>query len=234
MTTALFTRHDPRLGRFSLRPLDPAADAELLHRWVTHPKASFWLMQDADVERVASEYGQIAAHPHHDAFIGLHEDRPAFLVERYDPARVELAGLYPAQEGDVGMHFLCAPADTPLHGFTLAVITTVMEFLFADPATRRVVVEPDVRNTAVHRLNAAVGFEIAGRVRKPEKEAYLSFCGRDRFSAVRTTGAEHPKQPEPPEQPNEPTKRNEPTKPTKPHEPNEPHEPHEPAQGVHG
>ncbi|MGW3404663.1 GNAT family N-acetyltransferase, partial [Streptomyces zhihengii] len=23
------------------------ADAELLHRWVTHPKAAFWMMQDA-------------------------------------------------------------------------------------------------------------------------------------------------------------------------------------------
>jgi RimJ/RimL family protein N-acetyltransferase len=166
MTTTLFTRSDTVLGRFSVRPLDPAADAELLHQWVTHPKASFWLMQDADVAQVAFEYRKIAEHPHHDAFIGLHEGRPAFLTERYDPARVELAGLYPAQEGDVGMHFLCAPADTPVHGFTRAVITTVMEFLFADPATRRVVVEPDVRNTAVHRLNAAVGFEIAGTVAK--------------------------------------------------------------------
>ncbi|MDX3226201.1 GNAT family N-acetyltransferase [Streptomyces sp. ME19-01-6] len=188
MSTALFTHSDAALGRFSVRPLDPDADAELLHHWVTHPKASFWLMQDADVGQVAFEYGKIAAHPHHDAFIGLHEGRPAFLVERYDPARVELAGLYPAQEGDVGMHFLCAPADTPVHGFTRAVITTVMEFLFADPATRRVVVEPDVRNTAVHRLNAAVGFEIAGTVAKPEKDAYLSFCTRDRFRAA-TAGA---------------------------------------------
>ncbi|MEU5022733.1 GNAT family N-acetyltransferase [Streptomyces milbemycinicus] len=184
MTTALFTHLDAALGRFSVRPLDPAADAELLHRWVTHPKASFWLMQDADVAQVALEYRKITEHPHHDAFIGLHEGRPAFLTERYDPARVELAGLYPAQEGDVGMHFLCAPADTPVHGFTRAVITTVMEFLFADPATRRVVVEPDVRNTAVHRLNAAVGFEIAGTVAKPEKDAYLSFCTRARFRAA--------------------------------------------------
>ncbi|ADI09574.1 putative acetyltransferase [Streptomyces bingchenggensis BCW-1] len=184
MTTALFTHLDAALGHFSVRPLDPAADAELLHHWVTHPKASFWLMQDADVAQVAFEYRKITEHPHHDAFIGLHEGRPAFLTERYDPARVELAGLYPAQEGDVGMHFLCAPADTPVHGFTRAVITTVMEFLFADPATRRVVVEPDVRNTAVHRLNAAVGFEIAGTVAKPEKDAYLSFCTRAQFRAA--------------------------------------------------
>ncbi len=183
----LFERTDTRLGTFALRALDPAADAGLLHRWVTHPKASFWMMREADEAEVAAEYRRIHEHPHHDAFIGLHEDRPAFLAERYDPAHVELVGLYPSRPGDVGMHFLCAPTDTPVHGFTLAVITTVMEFCFADPAVRRIVVEPDVRNTAVHALNAAVGFEIVEQITKPEKDAYLSICTRERFEAARTT-----------------------------------------------
>lgn len=183
---SLFERTDARLGTFALRTLDPAADAGLLHRWVTHPKASFWMMQEADEAEVAAEYRRIAEHPHHDAYIGLHEGRPAFLAERYDPAQVELVGLYPPRPGDVGMHFLCAPTDTPVHGFTLAVITTVMEFCFAEPAVRRVVVEPDVRNTAVHALNAAVGFEIVEQIAKPEKDAYLSVCTRERFEAART------------------------------------------------
>ncbi|MGK5643545.1 GNAT family N-acetyltransferase, partial [Streptomyces sp. URMC 126] len=81
-------------------------------------------------------------------FLGLHDGRPAFLMERYCPAHVELVGVHEARPGDVGMHFLVAPTDTPLHGFTRAVIGTVMEMLFSDPATRRVVVEPDIRNTA--------------------------------------------------------------------------------------
>ncbi|WBB68094.1 GNAT family N-acetyltransferase [Micromonospora sp. WMMD812] len=180
----VFTRVDPRLGEFALRALDPDADAPLLHGWVTHPKAAFWLMQDADVARVAEEYRRIAEHPHHDAFLGLHRGRPAFLAERYDPAHVELVGLHDARPGDVGMHFLCAPADSPVHGFTRAVITTVMAWLFADPATHRVVVEPDVRNTAVHALNAAVGFEVVGTITKPEKDALLSICTRERFLAA--------------------------------------------------
>jgi RimJ/RimL family protein N-acetyltransferase len=80
------------------------------------------------------------------------------------------------------MHFLVAPSDTPVHGFTRAVITAVMEHLFADPATRRVVVEPDVNNTAVHALNEAVGFVPEREIRKPEKKALLSFCTRERFA----------------------------------------------------
>lgn len=142
------------------------------------------MMQDADVARVAEEYRRIAAHPHHDAYLGSWRGRPAFLAERYDPARVELVGLYDPAEGDVGMHFLCAPTDTPVRGFTLAVLTTVLDWLFADPATRRVVVEPDVRNTAVHALNAAVGFTVVGPVTKPEKTALLSVCTREQFLAA--------------------------------------------------
>ncbi|MBL6276333.1 acetyltransferase [Micromonospora fiedleri] len=190
MSATVHTRTDPVLGEFALRTLDVATDAALLYRWVTHPKAAFWLMQDADLAAVVEEYQRIAAHRHHDAFLGLWRGEPAFLAERYDPAQVELVGLYDAQPGDVGMHFLCAPTETPVHGFTRAVLTTVMSWLFADPDTARVVVEPDVRNTAVHALNAAVGFEVIGPIAKPEKQALLSICTRERFlAATRSQGA---------------------------------------------
>ncbi|GGT91839.1 GNAT family N-acetyltransferase [Streptomyces lateritius] len=169
---------------FRVRPLDPLADAELIHPWVTHPKAAFWMMQDARLQDVEREYMAIAANPHHDAFIGLVDEEPAFLMERYDPSKVELVGLYEPQPGDVGMHFLVAPTDTPVHGFTRSVITAVMAELFADPATLRVVVEPDVRNKAVHALNAAVGFVPEREIEKPEKTALLSFCSREQFEAA--------------------------------------------------
>ncbi|MEI7035085.1 GNAT family N-acetyltransferase [Streptomyces pratensis] len=172
------------LGTFTVRPLEPLADAELVHGWVTHPKAAFWLMGDATLQDVAKEYTAIAAHPHHEAFIGLHDGEPAFLIERYDPTEVELKGLYEAEPGDIGMHFLVAPTETPVHGFTRAVITAVMEFLFADPSVRRVVVEPDVTNSAVQALNKAVGFEVLRQIAKPEKNALLSACTREQFAAA--------------------------------------------------
>jgi RimJ/RimL family protein N-acetyltransferase len=59
-----------------------------------------------------------------------------------------------------------------------------MEHLFEDPAVRRVVVEPDVSNKAVHALNAAVGFVPEREIQKPEKKALLSFCTRERFLAA--------------------------------------------------
>jgi siderophore synthetase component/RimJ/RimL family protein N-acetyltransferase len=182
----VFTRTDPRLGTFALRPIDPAGDAGLLHGWLTDPKSAFWLMGDATPDDVVRQFQSIADSPDHDAFLGLHAGRPAFLVERYDPTG-ELGGVYPVRPGDVGMHFLVAPAEEAIHGFTRAVIVTVMELLFADPGTRRVVVEPDVRNTAVHALNAAVGFRVHARVTLPGKEALLSLCTREQYEATRST-----------------------------------------------
>ncbi|MFJ4961336.1 Aminoglycoside N(6')-acetyltransferase type 1 [Streptomyces sp. ADI96-02] len=171
-------------GDFTVRPLDPLGDAALVHGWVTHPKAAFWLMGDATRQDVEQEYRRIAAHPGHHAFIGLHRGAPAFLMESYDPTEVELKGLYEAEPGDLGMHFLVAPTDTPVHGFTRAVITAVMRALFADPSVHRVVVEPDVTNSAVQALNKAVGFEVLREIAKPEKDALLSACTREQFEAA--------------------------------------------------
>jgi RimJ/RimL family protein N-acetyltransferase len=169
---------------FTFRPLDPLSDGRLVHSWVTHPKAAFWMMQDARLEDVERAYMEIAADEHHDAFLGERDGVPAFLMERYDPAHRELVGLYEARPGDVGMHFLTPATDRPEHGFTRAVITAVTAHLFADPAVRRVVVEPDVANTAVHALNEAVGFVPEREVQKPEKRALLSFCTREQFLAA--------------------------------------------------
>ncbi|MET8831876.1 GNAT family N-acetyltransferase [Streptomyces sp. NPDC004610] len=173
------------IGTLSLRPLDPLRDAELLHGWVTHPKAAFWLMGSAHLQDVERAYLRIAAHEHHHALLGLHDGTPAFLMEKYDPRYVELTGLYEPAPGDIGMHFLTAPTDRPLHGFTRAVLTAVMDELFADPRTRRVVVEPDVANTAVQALNAAVGFVPDREIDKPEKRALLSFCTRQQYLTAR-------------------------------------------------
>jgi RimJ/RimL family protein N-acetyltransferase len=166
---------------FTFRTVDPLKDGELLHSWVTHPKAAYWMMQDAKLEDVERAYMEIAADEHHHALLGLRAGEPVFLMEKYDPAHRELVGLYEPRPGDVGMHFLTPPTDVPVHGFTRSVITAVMRHLFEDPAVARVVVEPDVSNTAVHALNEAVGFVPEREIQKPEKKALLSFCTRESF-----------------------------------------------------
>jgi RimJ/RimL family protein N-acetyltransferase len=176
------------MSRVTLEPVDVERDAGLLHRWVTHPRSVFWQMTDASVADVAREYEHIAGHPHHDAWLGRVDGAPAFLAETYDPARSELVGLTglpELREGDLGMHVLVAPTDRPVPGFTRRVLGAVMDHCFADPAVARVVVEPDVRNARIARLNAEAGFTVARVVALPGKDAALSFCTRAAFARSR-------------------------------------------------
>ncbi|GAA5106498.1 GNAT family N-acetyltransferase [Alloalcanivorax gelatiniphagus] len=169
--------------RLTTEPLDPTRHLSLLHAWVTHPRSVFWGMQDATPEQVHHEYARIDADPHHHALLGRADGEPAFLMERYDPTHSPLACLPELRPGDVGMHVLVAPTDTPVHGFTAAVMRRVMEECFADPTVRRVVVEPDARNHRIAVLNAAVGFAVARELELPDKTAALSFCSRADFAA---------------------------------------------------
>jgi RimJ/RimL family protein N-acetyltransferase len=189
MTAVVLRRTDP-LGEFAVRELDPGGDAALLHGWLTHPKSVFWQMQDADEWAVAAYFAEIAGSPDREAFVGLWNGVPAYLVERYDPAHDPVGKVYDVQPGDVGMHFLVAPTERPVHGFTQAVIVTVMELLWRDPSTRRVVVEPDVRNRPVHALNAAVGFQVVDTVALPDKEALLSMCTRQQYEEQRRSSSD--------------------------------------------
>jgi hypothetical protein len=111
---------------------------------------------------------------------------PAFLAETYDPARSALSAVLDVRPGDLGMHVLVAPTDTPVHGFTAEVFAAVMRHCFAllghaDEPTARVVVEPDAANTAIHALNARAGFVVEGEVQLPDKRALLSTCTREQW-----------------------------------------------------
>lgn len=168
-----------RVGRLTHRAVDLETDLALLHRWVTHPRSVYWMMQGASPDDVRAEYAAVARSPHHHAHLGLHDGEPTFLMELYDPAHDPVGAHLDGRPGDLGMHLLVAPTDRPLHGFTRAVMRHVVATCFADPAVQRVVVEPDVRNTAVRRLNREVGFVEHGVVDLPGKRALLSTCRRD-------------------------------------------------------
>jgi RimJ/RimL family protein N-acetyltransferase len=184
--------HEPSpVGDIELRPVDPDADAALLHRWVTDPKAVFWMMQEASVADVRREFKTIAAADGHEAFLGSVDREPRFLVERYDPGRSELAKHRRFGAGDVGMHVLVAPTDRPVPGFTAAVMAETMRFCFADPAVERVVVEPDARNDRIAALNAAAGFVVEEQLDLHDKTAVLSTCTRDQFAASRLGSRDH-------------------------------------------
>jgi hypothetical protein len=189
MTRALpeptYRRFVAGLGTLSLRPFDLAEDVTTLHSWVTQPYARYWGLLTASVADVHAEYLRIAESAHHQAFLGEHDGRPAFLMERYEPAYDAVGRTYDVAPGDIGMHVLVGPPTVPtapIPGFTGAVFETIMDSLFSDPLVDRVVVEPDVRNVKIQALNARMGFRKHSIVALQDKQAWLSFCTRDQYA----------------------------------------------------
>ncbi|WP_417217457.1 GNAT family N-acetyltransferase [Arthrobacter sp.] len=194
MPSARTGTRDTTPARFTFRPVDPAADAALLHRWIATEHARFWGMSDATLDEVREEHRTIAANPHHQALVAEEEGQPVFLLETYAPEHSQLAGAYPRRPGDAGLHLLLpAPADNDTvarSGFSEDALRASLQHLFADPAVLRVVVEPDARNTAVHSLNSRLGFVPFQRIELPElpgapaKTALVSWCTRAAFAAA--------------------------------------------------
>ncbi|MEV0360004.1 amino acid adenylation domain-containing protein [Nocardia sp. NPDC050697] len=177
---------------FESRPMEVERDAALAHGWLTDPKAAYWGMLTstvAEVEELIRHSAEIGGDPRYGLRIGCYEGTPEFLFELYNPATSELAEPgtgYAAEPGDIGMHLLVASTDRALSGFTGAVMLHIMRTAFFELGAERVVVEPDVRNLEVQRLNAAVGFAVAGDHPVGDKVARLSYCTRADF--VRVTG----------------------------------------------
>ncbi|MGW6280754.1 GNAT family N-acetyltransferase [Kribbella sp. NPDC055071] len=177
-----FRRFFAGVGTLTLRPFELTEDVSTLHGWVTQPYARYWGLLTASLQDVHAEYLKIEQSGHHRAFLGRHDGRPAFLMERYEPSYDEVGKTYDVAPGDIGMHVLVAPPVAPITGFTGAVFETIMESLFSDPLVDRIVVEPDVGNTKIHALNERMGFRKHSIVDLPGKQAWLSFCTRDQYA----------------------------------------------------
>lgn len=171
----------PGLGRVTLTVLDPAGDAELVHGWVTQRRAAFWGMLDHSVHDVRRIYEHVDGLSTHHAYLIRLDDQPIGIFQSYQPDADPVGERYPVQPGDLGMHLLMAPGKRPPGGLTTAVGAMLARFLFRDPAARRLVVEPDVRNHLALRRLELSGFTFDTEIEMPSKRAQLAFLTRERF-----------------------------------------------------
>ncbi|MEV1145717.1 GNAT family N-acetyltransferase [Micromonospora sp. NPDC049799] len=173
----------PGFGELSLVVLDPGAHADLVHGWVTQPRATFWGMGSWTVEQVREIYEFVDGLPTHHAFLIMLDGAPIGLFQSYQPEADPVGERYEVQPGDVGMHLLLAPGDDPPRGLTTAVAPALFRSLFRDPAARRIVAEPDVRNDRALRRLQREGFTLDEEIDMPDKRARLAFLTRARFEA---------------------------------------------------
>ncbi|WP_399479406.1 GNAT family N-acetyltransferase [Streptomyces sp. OUCMDZ-4982] len=178
---AVYEQKVEGFGVVRLVPVDPAADEELLHGWVTQERARFWGMADHTAEQVREIYEFVDSLPTHHAYLALRDGVPAALFQTYEPDADPVGECYDVLPGDFGIHLLIAPAEGEgaVKGYTDFLLTAFIGYVFSDPAHLRVVVEPDARNEKALARMVRVGFELGPEIRKPEKTARLAFLTRE-------------------------------------------------------
>jgi hypothetical protein len=186
--------HEQVVGGFGtvrVLPLDPHADAEVIHRWVSEERAAFWGMNGLSQDQVAEIYAHLATLETHHAYLVERDGEPAALLQTYEPEADRVGECYDVRPGDIGVHLLLAPAgaEGARPGWTSALLGAITAYVLLGLDRQRIVVDPDVRNEkAVARFRkqgftdgpAVVLPEIdIPDVYLPEKHAQLAFLPRE-------------------------------------------------------
>ena len=181
--TTVHRQYIPDVGEVTLRPVRPAADAPLIHGWVTRPVNRFWGMGDYQVHDVREVYAYLDASTTHHAYLIRLDGRPVGIFQTYLPAHDPVGECYPVRPGDIGVHLLLCPGVRPPRGLAAGLFPMLIRFALADPSRDRIVVEPDARNAFALRRLRLLGFSLEKRIDMAGKSAQLAFLDRDRVPA---------------------------------------------------
>lgn len=175
-----------------IRAMDPDRDTANLHAWLTHPRAHYWQMTELDEAGVRSYLGDICDSADDNGWVGSVDGIDCFYVETYVPSTLIPQDVLATGPEDIGMHLLVAPPQgISVHGLTGRIMAEVMDFCLrpiesGGRGAHRVIVEPDVRNSAILDKNRAAGFspvrEATIVMGQERKQALVSVCGREDFA----------------------------------------------------
>ncbi|MFE5920645.1 GNAT family N-acetyltransferase [Streptomyces sp. NPDC056468] len=178
-------------GTVRVLRLDPEADAEVVHGWVSQERAAFWGMNGLTRDQVAGIYTHMDTLDTHHAFLVVRDTTPVALLQTYEPEADRVSECYDVRPGDIGVHLLLAPAgpEGGQPGWTSVLLTVMTSYVFGVLGRQRVVVDPDVRNEKAVARFLRQGFTAGPTVVLPEidlpdvyipeKKAQLAFLNRE-------------------------------------------------------
>lgn len=170
------------IGAFTFKAYNNESDAQVIHPWVNMEYAKFWMLNNSTLADVKAEYRKIMAPTGTSVYLGFLNETPVFLTEIYDPSKEEIAEHVTLKPGDLGMHVLVGPSEVRIPGFTRGVFASVMKCVFDLHGAERVIVEPDVTNLKIQKLNNEAGFRVLKpRVALSSKTARIECCTRAEF-----------------------------------------------------
>ncbi|SDS81916.1 Siderophore synthetase component [Brevibacterium sandarakinum] len=176
-----------------IRAMDPARDTQNIHVWLSHPRAHYWQMTELDESGVHNYLSGVHDSADDNGWVGSVDGIDCFYVETYVPSTLIPHDVIPTGFDDIGMHLLVAPPDGDgVRGLTNRIMAEVIDFCLRPSEQggrggRRVIVEPDVRNTAILEKNRAAGFspvrEATIMMGQERKRALISICTHEDFES---------------------------------------------------
>ncbi|MER5884958.1 GNAT family N-acetyltransferase [Streptomyces sp. NPDC001941] len=164
---------------FTLRPVDPGRDRDLVHGWMNDPEvARFWEMAQP-APRIEAYLRRQVLSAHSTPYLGCLDGEAMSYWELYRADLDPLAVHYPARPRDAGVHLLLGTSRFRGRGLGARLLRAVSDWqLSVEAYAERVVAEPDVRNTRSVRAFERAGFRRVRDLDLPDKRA--AFMVRER------------------------------------------------------
>jgi RimJ/RimL family protein N-acetyltransferase len=173
-----FVVETPR-GAVTVRPVDPVADLRLVHRWMNAPHVVEFWQQAWPAGRIAAYLTRQLIGRHSRPCLGLLAGVPVSYWEFYRPVAEPVGTAYDAAPTDLGVHVLIGDVRRTGRGLGTLLLRAIRDGLFAtDPACRRIVAEPDVRNRPSVRAFQRAVFDRRADIALPDKTAALMVAER--------------------------------------------------------
>ncbi|MGV9712552.1 GNAT family N-acetyltransferase [Gordonia sp. NPDC003424] len=168
-------------GRFRLRPADPdGTDPAMLVGWFSRPHLVATWEQEWSVQRWRDDIAHRLAGNYSRPLIVALDGVEMGYIELYRPARDEIARIYPADPYDMGLHIATADVELTGRGMMSDWMAELAQRIFdADERCRRVVLEPDARNSRIRRALTKRGWSDLGEFDvRPDRRIALHILGR--------------------------------------------------------
>ena len=148
---------------YDIRPADADADAELISEWMNRPHLVEAWEYDWAPERWRRYLQAQLDGQYSRPLIASFRGKPAGYVELYRAAKDSIAPRYAADPHDIGMHAAIADRRFVNLGMGPILLPRIVASVFElDPDCRRIMFDPDHRNTGARRLCEWAGCEFLG------------------------------------------------------------------------
>jgi lysine N-acyltransferase len=174
---------------YDIRLAEAAADAELVSEWMNRPHLVEAWEYDWAPDRWRRYLQAQLDGQYSRPLITSFRGKPAGYVELYRAAKDSIAPRYAADPHDIGMHAAIADLRFVNRGMGPILLPRIVASVFElDPNCRRIMFDPDHRNTGARRLCEWAGCEFLGEHQMSNRRMALYALPRTPDDALGAAG----------------------------------------------